>query len=288
VHLTLLDYIFWVSGYVGYIILMSVLIIRKRYQTFRWFTILLGQDMIQSIVLYLIHKYGSDHTYFYTYWAMEWIDAVLRLFVLWEIARETARYTKDDARQVHKSLLRTGVILLPIAAILMWRSLPAQHDLVENLAIKSGVFTGVLVGVLVIMQVIGAWCCGVRLRVHTMALSIGLCFYYAAKLVVYLIVMTDDGGLWLSLERWLKPIYILCLFFWSIVLWFDQPQRVLTAYMDRFLYPEKYSSPLIQKPSKEVEQEKPIAYPDPKAARLRRGEVDLHIRALRVQIAGQR
>ena len=65
--------------------LLCVLLHKRRFQRFPWFTLLIAQDAVQTIVLFCVHN--SRAINFYTYWSFETLDALLRMLVLYEVAR---------------------------------------------------------------------------------------------------------------------------------------------------------------------------------------------------------
>src|SRR3981189_2253684 len=76
------DNALWLTGYALNLGLLCVLLHKHRFQKFPWFTLLIAQDAVQTIVLFGVHKYPRIN--FYTYWGFEALDALLRLLVLYE------------------------------------------------------------------------------------------------------------------------------------------------------------------------------------------------------------
>jgi hypothetical protein len=228
------DIAFWVAGLVGNIGLCAILIGRKRAKTFPWFTILIAQDTLQSVLLFLLHSYGSRATYFYSYWSFEVLDAVLRILVIWDLSRQTTKQLQ--VREGLRTFLSLVLAFLVIAGVSIWRDTPNLSSLLETIALKTSLFTAILVGGLVLYHFTGWVFYGVRLRVHSMGLSFGLCGYYAAKLIMHFILLMGGSPFWMSLERLLKPVYLLCLAFWMVLLWMDEPTRVVSKEMERMLF----------------------------------------------------
>src|ERR1700748_3067303 len=78
------DYLLWLTGFTLNLGLLCVLLLKRRFQKFPWFTLLIAQDAVQTIVLFYVHNYRAIN--FYTYWSFETLDALLRLLVLYEVA----------------------------------------------------------------------------------------------------------------------------------------------------------------------------------------------------------
>src|ERR1700756_2635845 len=64
----IVDYLLWINGGIGYIALAAVLVIKKRYRTFPWFSALLASDMLQTLLLTTVCATQHALRYFYTYW----------------------------------------------------------------------------------------------------------------------------------------------------------------------------------------------------------------------------
>src|ERR1700748_871457 len=79
------DYLLWLTGFTLNLGLLCVLLHRRRFQKFPWFTLLIAQDAVQTIVLLCVHNYRAVN--FYAYWSFETLDALLRVLVLYEVAR---------------------------------------------------------------------------------------------------------------------------------------------------------------------------------------------------------
>ena len=78
------DYLLWLTGFTLNLGLLCVLLHKRRFQKFPWFTLLIAQDAVQTIVLLCVHNYRAVN--FYTYWSFETLDALLRLLVLYEVS----------------------------------------------------------------------------------------------------------------------------------------------------------------------------------------------------------
>ena len=63
------DYLLWLTGFILNLGLLCVLLHKRRFQKLPWFTLLIAQDAVQTIVLFFVHKYPGVN--FYTYWGFE-------------------------------------------------------------------------------------------------------------------------------------------------------------------------------------------------------------------------
>ncbi|HEV2274758.1 MAG TPA: hypothetical protein VGR96_11365 [Acidobacteriaceae bacterium] len=238
------DLAFWAAGAASNLLLILVLFLRGRYRSFPWFTALVTQDLVQTILLYLIHVWGSADWYFYAYWGFEMLDALLRIVVIWELSRYTARQLglqEVKEQKMFQAALYGLTVAATLVVLFLVPGLP--NHLLETIALKGSLFASILIGGLITCQFVGVFCMGVRFRAHIMALSVGLWFYHLAELFVICTILMSDIGFWPLLERCIKPVYLICLLTWSVLLWLDEPKQYLSQEMARLLFPKGYPRP---------------------------------------------
>jgi hypothetical protein len=222
----------WIIGFLGYILLMTVLVVRKRYRTFPWFTFLLAQEIAQTIVLFTVHRSCSARTYSYTYWSFEILEAAVRVGVLFELARITARLLRENASERLRALMNAIVIAAAICGGVVI-GMHVSGTLMVVTAVKISLCTSILSGLLVFSFVLTTFFEGVRSRIHSQALAYGMFFYFSGKLAAEMGLLFGGTHLWFRLQSYTQPLYIVCLFAWSAILWHDEPKRILTEEMHR-------------------------------------------------------
>jgi hypothetical protein len=222
----------WLAGFIGYTVLMAVLVVRKRYRTFPWFTFLLALEIVQSIVLFEAHRYAKPRAYFYTYWCFEVLDSLVRVGVFFELARITSRLLRENGSERMRALMIAVVIASAICVGVVIGGPGVGHVLVTS-ALKVSVCTSILGGVLVFFFLVTTFLEGIRSRVHSQALAYGLFLYFSGRLLAQLGLLYGGKWTWFKWESYTGSLYIVCLFAWSVILWFDEPERVLSEEMDR-------------------------------------------------------
>ena len=239
------DYGLWLTGVAAYLILAAVLVIKKRYRTFPWFSSLLAAEILQSLILSTVCSPRYPLRYFYAYWAGEALNAVLLAAVIFEVARKFSR----EAGAIEPALLRDLRIIswtLPIltsTAVLFFRFLPDLHHELANLAFKIDTVCAIMMLGLVGTVSLSMYFYGVRFRVHAAAIAYGLLFYAIGRVLVFVAALnTADVYLWLEFERWLKPLYILMLLIWCVVFWFEEPKRKFSREVEWILAQSKMAS----------------------------------------------
>lgn len=87
-HMTGLDIVFWVAGFLGNVILFVVLIAKHRSRCFPIFTTFIAFGISRAIALSLVTRYGSARAYFFGYWALGILDVMLQFSVVYEAASQ--------------------------------------------------------------------------------------------------------------------------------------------------------------------------------------------------------
>ncbi len=236
------DVILWISGYVGNICLMAVLCAKKRYEAFPWFTLFLANELVQDPLLALLARYGSGKHYFYAYWSLDLLDSLLLLVVIFELSRTVTRvihrsknvFRPHDLFWLGAALLITGISCWALAP-----TLPARP--IVTLAFKAATMTSITMCGLTVYVFLAAFFYGVRFRVHAVAITYGLTAYSLIRMLVYVAVLnTGSPDVWEFLSRWSKPLYIVMLFGWSLMLWLEEPSRKISQEMYELIVRTRY------------------------------------------------
>jgi len=226
------DIILWISGYVGNICLMAVLCAKKRYKAFPWFTLFLANELVQDPLLALLARYGAAKHYFYTYWFLDVLDSLLLLLVIFELARTVTRVIDEFKNMFRSHDLFWLAAALLITGISCWTLAPELPNPIVTLAFKAATMTSITMCGLTVYVFLAAFFYGVRFRVHAVAITYGLTAYALTRMLVYVAVLnTGSADAWELLSRWSKPLYILMLFGWSLMLWLEEPDRKLSPEM---------------------------------------------------------
>jgi len=236
----------WFTGVIGFILLAAVLVYKKRYQTFPWFTGLLFFEIIQTVVLFLTHRFGGPKPYFYVFFTGEIIEALIRVGVMFELARITAKVLGEKERLRVRPLLWSLLVAASICVVIIFR-LHGIQDPIVDYSVKVSLCTTILAGFLALCFAIVTMFDGIRVRIYSQAVTYGLVLYFAGKLIFQGALLLGDPDSWAWLQNGLKPVYIICLFAWAGIFWFEEPKQVLTDEMEKW---RRYSEVL--------EQHKPV------------------------------
>ena len=230
------DIILWISGYVGNICLMAVLLAKRRYKAFPWFTLFLTNELIQDPLLALVEHYGSAKHYFYAYWSLDVLDSLFLFFVIFELAKAVIRAIDENDGVIRPLEMRWVAATLLLVGIVCWKFIPSLPHPIVTLAFKAATTSSVIMCGLMCYVFLAIFFYGVRFRVHAAAISYGLTAYVMTRMLVYVGVLnTGSQDVWELLSRWSKPLYILMLFVWSLMLWLEEPKRKISTEMHKLI-----------------------------------------------------
>ncbi len=89
--LELIDHCFQGAGFLGHLVLLYVLIRKKRAQEFPIFTLFAIGNLVRTIALFPIRRYGSQASYFYSYWVLAIFDIAIQLLCTGELTLKVFR-----------------------------------------------------------------------------------------------------------------------------------------------------------------------------------------------------
>jgi hypothetical protein len=223
-----LDALLWALGFLAHIILLSILLCRHRARRFPAFTILIGANVVRTIVLYCTLRYGSRDAYFYTYWTLAILDVSLQLGVVREMASHVFKPLGRWASDVRKRLLWLVSASLLIAALLTWLGTPRTSDWREALVIQGGFFSATLMSELFVGMIALSVIAGLPVKDHTARISQGLGVYSLACILIEAIDTVlgsgADASIRIILTHVRMAVYLCCVAFWIIMLWREEPR----------------------------------------------------------------
>jgi len=216
------DNVLWLTGFALNLGLLCVLLHKRRFQKFPWFTLLIAQDAVQTIVLFYVHRYPRIN--FYTYWGFEALDALLRLLVLYEVARLLLAQFGMSISGVARRYWSVIVVLVGVLSAFAWLT-PSSPHLPVMLALRISQMSSLCVGGVTSLLILATFFFGLRFRIHAQAVLYGLALYMFGKLWVHtLLLLLGNLQQWSALEVSLKPVYHLTLLIWIACLWFEEPE----------------------------------------------------------------
>lgn len=238
-HLSGLDLVFWAAGFLGHVVLLSVLTWKRRVRRFPIFTTLIAANITRTVTLYFILHLGGKHQYshyYYTFWMFALLDTALQFCVVYELAVRTFHPVRAWTHDLKVRFFWLIALSLIIAGGLTWSASPPAQKMMQTIVLKGDLFPEVcmielFVGMLALSAVTGTPWIG-----HTAKISQGLGFYSMFNAITdvghnYFGLGGNDHS-YFVLSHIRMAVYFLCLCFWIVTLWHDEPpQREMTEEM---------------------------------------------------------
>jgi hypothetical protein len=231
-HLSHLDSFFWLSGLLGHLALLFVLLFRGRWQRFPRFTALIAANVIKTITLYLIYPHNPlkpySYGYFYTYWGFAVLDVLLQAAVVYELASSVFRPLGAWAFDLRRHLIWLIIVSLCIAIALTWLSVPKAHTWNETLVMRGSLFSAALLAELFVGMTALSVTAGLPWKTHAARIAQGLGVYSVFCIVVEAgnsyFGLVNGTTVSMILTRARMALYLLCLIYWIITLYLQEPQ----------------------------------------------------------------
>jgi hypothetical protein len=226
-HLSDFDRFVWTATFLGYILLLIVLFVRRRASSFPAFTLYIAENIATAIVLYFVFNHLSIGTYRYAYRSLGVVDEILQLFVFYELAVHVFCPTGTWARDVRITFL--GVIGASTAAALFltWLDHPTSHSSIQSFILRSNFFTSALMSELFVGMMILSSTAGLPWKTHVAKIAQGLGAYsivcVAKDIVLNDLSLSQHVHLDAMLSHLRILTYLLCEVFWIVMLWQEAP-----------------------------------------------------------------
>jgi hypothetical protein len=224
--LTALENILWAAGFVGHVALFLVLLIRRRWLQFPILTCLIAYQVIDTITLFLIFRYGNKHSYVVAYWAADVFDFLFQLGLIFEIARVVLRPTGTWIRDARSSFLLAGGLGAAVALVLCLMVKPMMPSALSIWVIRATLFTALLDCELFLAMLYASNRLGLEWRNHVMALAQGITVWAFGGVVSDMAhIFLGWSREFLVLDHLLMCLYLAVLLYWIFTFWRPEPDR---------------------------------------------------------------
>jgi hypothetical protein len=227
-HLTGIDLLFWVVGFVAHVVLLLILWIRHRVATFPFFTILIASYVMRTVVLYFTALAGNKHAYLVAYLSLGSLDLMLQLCVVYEMASQVFRPLGNWASDARIRLLWIVLASIAIAVGLTWLSaIPPAHTLLSTILIRGNFLSAVLMTELFAGMVALSVTIRLPWKTHAARIAQALGFYS------FVCILIEAGHSYFGLDHSVRIsadltyfrmlTYMFCAGYWIVTLWLDAP-----------------------------------------------------------------
>jgi hypothetical protein len=234
---TLLDKALWLVSFLGQLTLLGILISRKRVTRFPVFTLYILFCCLEGIVLFIIYRLGSSHTYFWSYWTLTVVDGLLQLGVVYEMASDVLRPAGRWIRDASTRFLLWGTVGAVVAACASYAVHPKMSGDLFSWSTRLDLFSSLLTIELVTVMFVSAQELGLYPRNWVMGIGRGLMIWIFVTLCVE---TAHSYWGWTTnfavLDNLRQASYIVGLAAWCVSFWTAEPVRKpMTPEMLRFV-----------------------------------------------------
>ena len=223
-NVTTLQNVLWAAGFIGHVALLAVLLGRSRWRTFPLFTSMIAYQIMVSLALFLISRYGSHHAYFLGYWILALGDYAFQVALVFEIARHVFRPAGTWVRDTRRDLVLWSATGTLFAAGLCFALSPPAVKGLDLWVFRATLFTSLLTCELFVSVSAAANRLALRWRSHVMTLGAGLA---AWAVIAVLGDVAHFATGWrkelLIFDQVRMYVYLGVLFFWVVSFW--QPEE---------------------------------------------------------------
>ncbi len=217
----------WTTGFLVELVLLGILFGRQRASSFPAFTSLILLNVVRSTALFLIRKFGTPFEYFYTFWGMAALDAVIQVVVGYEVAAKVFRPVGEWAADIKGRLLLWCTFSVVVAAGLAVLQQPVAQVWFGTLILKSSLFFSSLLVELFVGMLTLSSISGLNWNSHVATIAQGLAIYSFSNILIEAANTAfgfgDAGNVYNDLQLLRRALYVLCATYWAVQLWREAP-----------------------------------------------------------------
>ena len=135
----------WLAGFVGHSALLAVLVIRRRVRVVPWFTAWMVFNLAYTLALFTAYHLRAKHTYALLYWSGGFIDLLLQVSIVLEIAGYVFRRGGIWVTGAKGRLVVAGTASALGGMALSWLMTPATSTRLEGLQARADLGSTVLI-----------------------------------------------------------------------------------------------------------------------------------------------
>jgi hypothetical protein len=206
--------------------LLFVMLWRRRWREFPVLTAWLVFMTLRTMALVAANQSNSWTWYAHIYWNGLWIDFVLQLGVVLEIARIVLRPTGTWVHDARGRFAAAGLGCAVVAAAIAWSISPPSHFAQFAWQIRGNLFTSLVICGLFVAMSFTANQLGLGWRNHVMAVGQGLTAWSSLMLVTEAVQgILGTKHLYYALEEVRGYVYAAAICWMTVQLWIPEPER---------------------------------------------------------------
>lgn len=230
-QLSLTAVLMWAAGFLGNLLLLVVLFLRRKAGVVPWFAAWVVFNLLYTLVLFSAYRMGSRHLYIELYWSGAFLDLLLQISLVLEIAAIVFTRHGKWLYGSRRAVLLAGTSAAFAALLMGWAMTPAASSRLEGLEARLDLASTVLITVFFTSIMVLSHRLGMSWRTLVLREGYGVAFwslfsFFADTLHAY----WRTAGHFVLLERLRIFAYLGAVAYWCIVFWIpEQSQAVLTG-----------------------------------------------------------
>jgi membrane protein CcdC involved in cytochrome C biogenesis len=224
VNFSLMATVLWAAGFIGNAALIFVLFYKRRYGLVPWFTAMIALGLVYTIALFAAYRFGSKHVYALVYWSSAFLDVLMQIAVVLEIAKYTLKRSGRWVPGSRLPLVLMGSTAPLVALAMAWFMKPAARTSLQAFEARSSLFTTILICLLFSAVVVASQQLGLGMQTHVMRESYGFMVWSLVAFVTdTLHAYWRTVGHFAALDHIRMVVYLATLVYWSVVFWLPEP-----------------------------------------------------------------
>lgn len=218
-HITNVDFVLWIAGFIGEALCLSVLTLRLANRTFPVFYIWMASNVLLDPTLYWLAQHASPITYARVYFAIDLPQSLLEVGIIVEIAIAVLRPVKRSLPKRLPFILLTVLSVVGVLGFFFATRLNAS-TLTHPRGFQIFDTTMAIVRLATFILIAGfSQMLGVGWKNRILQLASGLGFYAAVSLIVsiaqsHLRGGPDYGDRYFALDHLRIASYVCALYYW--------------------------------------------------------------------------
>lgn len=221
----ILDNVLWASGFLFHLALLAVLVYKRHTKQFPVFCSRIVYQIIETIVLFGIARYGTRSAYAMGYWIFAAGDYLFQLAVIFELSCQLLRPQGVWIRKSLNSFLLWSIAGMLLAAGVSISIAPPGHSGLYLWSIRSTIFTSILTCEVFLAMAASANRLRLRWSYHSMAIGQGLTVWAIVSLIEEVAHLSLGWQRDIRIFDYVREfVYLGSLVFWIFAFW--RPGRV--------------------------------------------------------------
>lgn len=226
-HYSVMTRIFWAAGFVPTAVLLVVLLWRRRWRQFPFFSLWIAFIVVRTSVLFSLYMANNHPWYARVYYTGLWLDFALQLGVAIEIARTVLRPTGTWIHDAKSRFALAGLGGAAVAALVSWLVSPPASTVPLIWMIRGNLFTSLVICELFVAMSFTANRLGLGWRHHVMALGQGLTAW--TSIMVVTTALQSLVGPSMTLDYVRETAFTAAMLWIVFQLWRPEPERLPIA-----------------------------------------------------------